>query len=139
MGTRADFYVGTGQEAEWCGSIAWDGYPSGIDSAILKATDDRDYRSALAKFFVDREDATMPAMGWPWPWDSSHTTDYAYALQEGKVVASCFGSSWFDPLDESVDQDALEDKAADVPDMSSHRNEAAPGGSKRSGLIVFEV
>lgn len=30
MGTRADFYVGRGTEAEWIGSIALDGYPDGI-------------------------------------------------------------------------------------------------------------
>ena len=27
MGTRADFYVGRGDAAEWIGSIAYDGYP----------------------------------------------------------------------------------------------------------------
>jgi len=26
MGTRADFYVGMGKDAEWLGSVAWDGY-----------------------------------------------------------------------------------------------------------------
>jgi hypothetical protein len=29
MGTRADFYVGRGKDAEWLGSVAFDGYPSG--------------------------------------------------------------------------------------------------------------
>lgn len=27
MGTRADFYIGRGENAEWLGSIAWDGDP----------------------------------------------------------------------------------------------------------------
>lgn len=31
MSTRADFYVGRGAEAEWIGSISWDGYPDGVD------------------------------------------------------------------------------------------------------------
>ena len=26
MGSRADFYIGEGTEAEWLGSVAWDGY-----------------------------------------------------------------------------------------------------------------
>lgn len=30
MGTRADFYVGKGPNAEWLGSTAMDGYPEGI-------------------------------------------------------------------------------------------------------------
>jgi hypothetical protein len=30
MGTRADFYVGRGETAEYLGSIAWDGYPDGL-------------------------------------------------------------------------------------------------------------
>lgn len=30
MGTRADFYVGRGEQAEWLGSIAWDGNPGAI-------------------------------------------------------------------------------------------------------------
>jgi hypothetical protein len=33
MGTRADFYVGRGPDAEWLGSVAMDGYPSGVFGA----------------------------------------------------------------------------------------------------------
>ena len=35
MGTRADFYVGRGESAEWLGSVAWDGNPRGIDDPVL--------------------------------------------------------------------------------------------------------
>jgi hypothetical protein len=38
MGTRADFYVGRGGQAEWLGSIAWDGYPSGIDKWVFSVS-----------------------------------------------------------------------------------------------------
>ncbi len=31
MGTRADFYTGRGQTAQWLGSIAWGGYPVGTE------------------------------------------------------------------------------------------------------------
>jgi hypothetical protein len=34
MGTRADFYVGRGETAEWLGSIAWDGNPGGAGLAL---------------------------------------------------------------------------------------------------------
>ncbi len=34
MGTRADFYVGLGEQAEWLGSVAWDGNPDNDVAAI---------------------------------------------------------------------------------------------------------
>src|SRR5687767_2776564 len=108
MGTRADFYEGRGTEAEWLGSIAWDGYPEGIDDTILKATDSEIYRSRVTAFLESRDDATFTEKGWPWPWDDSRTTDYAYALDEGKVWASCFGHGWFDPLTQNADDNETE-------------------------------
>lgn len=38
MGTRADFYVGRGPEAEYLGSIAWDGHPEGMPSELLRSS-----------------------------------------------------------------------------------------------------
>ncbi len=84
MGTRADFYVGKGKDAEWIGSIAWDGYRDGIDAAILKAKTPRAFRAAVAKFFKTRDDVTLPKMGWPWPWDDSGTSDCSYWFFAGK-------------------------------------------------------
>ena len=80
MGTRADFYVGRGENAEWLGSIAWDGHPCSIAEGVLAATTEAAFRSELAAFGDHRDDWTEPALGWPWPWDTSHTTDYAYAF-----------------------------------------------------------
>lgn len=42
MGTRADFYVRKDSQMEYLGSIAWDGYPSGIDEAVLRSTDEKE-------------------------------------------------------------------------------------------------
>lgn len=98
MGTRADFYLGKGENAQWLGSIAWDGYPDGIDEAILKSKTKEHYIKKLRIFFSERDDVTLPRDGWPWPWEDSNTTDYAYAFDKAKVSASCFGSNWFDPL-----------------------------------------
>lgn len=137
MGTRADFYVGRGKDAEWLGSIAWDGYPDGIDPAILEATQSERYREAVASF-LKREDGTTPELGWPWPWDDSQTTDFAYALDGEKVHASSFGSEWCDPLDQELDWESLEDKAAEFPDMSK-RSKPAQAGSRRSGVMVISV
>jgi hypothetical protein len=91
MGTRADFYVGKGEKAEWLGSIAWDGYPEGINKGVLNARTERGFRQALKNFFSERDDVSKPETGWPWPWEDSQTTDYAYAFDAGKVWVSGFG------------------------------------------------
>jgi len=96
MGTRADFYVGTGSQAEWLGSLAMDGYR--IDEMeeggktpdykacweIKTAKTEVDYRTAVAALLAINDDATLPAHGWPWPWDNSNTTDYVYAFVDGE-------------------------------------------------------
>ena len=80
MGTRADFYVGRGEKAEWIGSIAWDGYPDGMPDSLLAATSTEGYLQEVTDFFKERDDVTLPEDGWPWPWDDSGTTDYSYTL-----------------------------------------------------------
>jgi len=47
MGTRADFYVGRGEQAEWLGSIAWDGYPSGNPAPVTAMTSEAAYREKV--------------------------------------------------------------------------------------------
>lgn len=83
MGTRADFYVGRGPQAEWLGSIAWDGYPEGIAADVLKARTENAFRSAVTAFIAGRDDGTKPEMGWPWPWNDSGTSDYGYCFDGG--------------------------------------------------------
>lgn len=135
MGTRADFYAGRGEAAEWLGSIAWDGYPDGIDDAVLSAASEPDYRAAVAAFFSDRDDVTRPDDGWPWPWDDSSTTDYAYAFDEGRVWASYFGHAWFLATDEEPEEESQ--KTAVFPTMKTDQH--APAGSHRSGIMVISL
>lgn len=132
MGTRADFYIGRGETAKWLGSIAWDGYPDGISDEIRNAKTEEEFRDGLVKFFSEREDVTLPAMGWPWPWDDSRTTDYAYAFDGGKVYASCFGHSWFDADKEQPEYDTPKD--AVFPDMKNIKNVTM---GERSGVILI--
>jgi len=153
MGTRADFYVGRGKGAEWLGSIAWDGYPTGIagkkhgtangdvtTSPILTATSEEVFRAEVRAELASREDGTTPDRGWPWPWNTSHTTDYAYAFDDGKVHASCFGHPWFDPTkprnDDEQEEDSEEAKGPrpEFPDMTERQNVTF---GKRSGVMVF--
>jgi hypothetical protein len=125
--------VGRGKDAEWLGSIAFDGYPDGIPRAVRSATIETQYRRELREFFVERHGVTLPGQGWPWPWEDSRTTDYAYALDEGKVWASCFGSDWFDPMLEEPEDLP---KGAIFPDMKSRQCVAF---GPRSGMIAIEI
>lgn len=137
MGTRADFYVGRGPEAEWLGSIAFDGYPSGIDDELLNAKDEAAYRKSVAAQFADCDHATLPEQGWPWPWEDSQTTDFAYAFDGDRVFASCFGHAWFDPTKSDEDDDAERDDSGPkvpFPNMKERQNVTM---GKRSGLLII--
>lgn len=137
MGTRCDFYVGRGPEAEWLGSYPWDGYPSGIPNALLRCESESTYRHEVKAFLEhNRDSATLPEQGWPWPWKDSQTTDYAYAFDGGKVWASCFGYEWFDPLNDEPELDESGPKTTVFPDMTSHQRVTL---GKRSGVMVFET
>lgn len=160
MGTRADFYIGRGADAEWLGSIAWDGYPPGITphgektvrrynemvhvdeewpagAHLFDATNEADFRARVERFFQYRKDVTRPAEGWPWPWEDSCTTDYAYAFDGGTVWASCFGHAWFDPrvVQDGDNGDMPGEKCAVFPQFSKER--MAPVGSDKSGVMVI--
>ena len=128
MGTRADFYVGLGVEAEWLGSIAWDGYK--IPNEVMQAQDESDYRSAVRLFIASRDDGTTPDDGWPWPWDDSGTTDFAYMWTDEKVHIFDFGHA-VDEIDDDYDDDAPK---APFPDMSGGKGVTF---GPRSGIIVL--
>ncbi len=132
MGTRADYYVGRGENATWLGSMAWDGYPSAIDMAILEATSEDVYRELVREYINNRDDGTLPEHGWPWPWNDSRTTDFAYTLDEGQVWASRFGGPW-QKATEWDDKDS-EEKSAEFPDMSQLKNMQY---GRKSGLITI--
>jgi hypothetical protein len=142
LGTRADFYIGKGKEAEWLGSIAWDGYPDGIDDDVLSATSEESYREAVTKFLTSRDDRTLPEQGWPWPWTNSRTTDYSYWFFDNKVSTSCFGHALYDPLapKPEFDEEDLRfevEKKLECPEFS--KDQMAPAGTRRSGVMVFGI
>ena len=135
MGSRADFYVGRGPSAEWLGSIPFDGYPDGNPEPVLDIADEQAFREAVEKILVEEADvATRPSMGWPWPWDDSCTSDFAYCFAEGRVWAHCFGRL-IDPKAEVDDRDDEGPKQA-FPNMSARR-ELTLG--PRSGLLVVAL
>lgn len=134
MGTRADFYIGRGKDAEWIGSIAYDGYPDGEPEGLLNITVESGFRLSVKKLIEGCNHGTKPEQGWPWPWEDSQLTDYSYAFDNGKVWASCFGYPWFDPLYPESDERNEEIERPIFPDMSDRQNVTL---WKRSGLLVF--
>lgn len=140
MGTRADFYIKKADEKElvWLASIAWDGYPDGIDDPdVLKAKTEKDYISLLTEFLSKRDDVTLPKEGWPWPWDTSSTTDYAYCFTGSKVLANHFGSGWYNPKAKvKEDQEPKIIWKHDYPNMKDIKNVRYDKGS---GLIVISA
>ena len=131
MGTRADFYIGRGETAEWLGSIAWDGYPDGDAAETFGAETENQFRDMVRNFSAKRSDWTSPDQGWPWPWKDSRTTDYAYAFDGGKVFASCFGREWQEAS--NYDNEINGPETAVFPDMTDRKNVTF---GERSGVIV---
>jgi hypothetical protein len=131
MGTRADFY---GEGMEWLGSIAWDGHPPSIPVDVLRSTTDAVFRANVARMLAGRDDSTLPDRGWPWPWDDSRTTDFAYMVRDGAVCASNFGAPWFavDLADEDYG-DSNDGQLPDFPDMRERKNVRWDQGS---GVII---
>jgi len=137
--TRADFYVGKGANAEWLGSIAWDGYRDGIDKQILHCKSPEAFRHAVKSFFADRDDVTLPENGWPWPWESSHLTDCSYWFfddqawdEHDKCYVPCSRS---EPEDDEGWVTFLEGcEQIDFPNMTDIQNVTFGRGS---GLIVI--
>lgn len=141
MGTRADFYVGKGKDAEWLGSIAWDGYET--SDQIDDAKSEADFRSAVSSFLASRDDATLPEQGWPWPWNDSGTTDCSYWFFDGKVWEAVGY-----PLDRYIvrgmmpeDEDEQEafiakGEVVEFPDMSARKNVTL---GPRSGVILISA
>ena len=131
MGTRADFYTGKGRDANWLGSVGMDGHPETISEQLSLTLEfqsiasEADWTESVAAVFDAHEEHTLPEMGWPWPWDDSNTTDYAYTYEAGKVWVSCFGRLWVTlqwALEEEDAWDAMEGGQLDFPDMSAIKN-----------------
>ena len=132
MGTRADFYIGKGKDAEWIGSVAWDGYEWGEricnedPDDIVSAKNEQEYRDAVNDMIKNRKDGTRPDMGWPWPWDDSGTTDCTYCFVDGGFEAFSWGEHWNKDDEEQVEWPYM----AEI-------NHSAPAGSDRSGVILI--
>ena len=179
MGTRADFYIGRGKDAVYLGSTAWEGYPDGIVKTISKgryeckteefpqgqhlfdSKTEEEFKERLDQYFEKRTDVSLPHRdGWPWPWDTSHTTDYSYAFDDGQVFCCSFGHCWFTPAEyfkyiKEVNrrQELSEDELEGLPELEDPSESKSTNGKEcifpnmkdiqnvtfgsRSGVMVF--
>lgn len=105
MGTRADFYIGIDPDTmEWIGSRGSDGYPhdqygNGVPLQVLHARSEDDFREAVAHQAYETGSWIDPSEGWPWAWDDSNTSDYAYTFDAGATWINCFGYGWVPAAD----------------------------------------
>ena len=126
MGTRADFY----NENTWLGSVAWDGYEWHEEQGcpLMQSKTQEEFVQHVANTLINREDATFPSEGWPWPWEDSKLTDFAYVFENGVKVYN-FGKLCNTP-DPSVKHER------DWPNMKRIQNVTF---GNRSGLIIVEA
>lgn len=137
MGTRADFYIKKAEEKElvWLASIAWDGFPDDIDD-VITAENQADYIGRLQKFLSKRDDVTLPEQGWPWPWDNSNTTDFAYCFVDNRVLTNHFGDGWHVFVEGKDNDEAPRVWEHEFPDMSKVKNVRYDKGS---GIILISA
>lgn len=153
MGTRGDFYLGS----EWLGSVGCDGGPDGLEQYGFDFDVQANLVQAAEEVFRERVTAFVAAQngipadrGWPWPWDNSATSDYAYAYFDGAVWSSSFGGRWFKvqpdldcmgeprtPCDTEDDPDAWRKVVGNVPDFPNMTDKQGP--LDHSGMIVLTM
>jgi hypothetical protein len=132
MGTRADFYVDRPEGMEWVGSVAFDGWP-GATNAPVGTCSEEEFR-AWFDALPDDYRKTLPSQGWPWPWDSSDGTDYAYLWspdEGGMIKVASFGYGWIS-VAEALEEDWPPRKEVGFPVMVP----PADPLHERSGVIV---
>ncbi|PPK63381.1 hypothetical protein V5P93_002350 [Actinokineospora auranticolor] len=107
---HADFYLGTGTQARWLGSLAESGHPSILAtvsraSEMLTATTSGAYEVAVQALLADHlatgsEFAVQAGRGETsgWPWLATDSSGWwAYTFVDGRVRACLRGGPWFCP------------------------------------------
>lgn len=153
MGTRADFYIAESlDDADsftWLGSVSYDGDPD-RKPRLFDATSKNDYIAAT-KYYLDHPMAggVYPEEGWPWPWEDSQISDFAYVwiengepstypnIPEGTVYILTYvrlghtkTKRWVDHENYELkfsDNDSVVSFEAHLPDMSSIKNVKGAG------------
>lgn len=83
--TRADFYVGTGPNARYLGSVFNDG--GDIPASVKRARTPEKFEKAVARLIKKENGYTT----WQWGWETSQATDFSYWLENEKLYVVRFG------------------------------------------------
>lgn len=123
----------------WLGSQAYDGYPEKSIVDLIRKTErskhpHRRWRKLVREHLAELDHATFPDEGWPWPWEDSRTTDYAYAF-DGHVWISDFGGPWT-RYGEERKPGIRCGQSAVFPDMKSVQNIKLGHGS---GIAMYAI
>ncbi|MEO1208843.1 MAG: hypothetical protein AAFX78_04795 [Cyanobacteria bacterium J06638_20] len=89
------------------------------------------YREVVEEILSSVSHSTTPDQGWPWPWDDSSVTDYAYCWDGSRVVIASD-----DELEEDDEPEPFPRIPFMLPNQSHRRNVAL---DERSGLVIFGV
>lgn len=156
MGTRADFWKGSRAEPVYVGSIAWDGYPSGVFGGLddMKTTYEGadDWLAEVEAYVGGRKDGSLASRGepYPFPWaDGPTLTDYHYIYEDGVVYASEYadkGKYWI-PLEQhrelppEMTSAVLEKMGFVAVKLPSQEGapEGAPLDVEKNGILVLGV
>lgn len=136
MGTRADFYIleDDKDEMKWLGSIAYDGYPSHSGNpSVLRGIEDPDkYKREVRKIIKELDHGTSPKQGWPWDWNDSLQTDYAYLFADNSVYIHSSGDEkWIDMTAYLIRED--------LPTFPNMKKKKKVARGIRSGFLTLQV
>ena len=85
MSTKADFYVGTGKDAEWIGTLLKNGSVYYIPMDILIQVNKTMFEEMVLEL-LSLKQSVIPDKGDKWihPWEDSRVTDYVYMFDNNK-------------------------------------------------------
>lgn len=120
MTDHADFYVGTGPDARWLGSLAdldHTAEPAGPLSAVaglLAAATRSAYEAGVAALLAEHRAREVGFVALPgpgeaggWPWLAATSGGWnAYTFVDGRVLSSARGGPWFVPNPDLPDRGA---------------------------------
>jgi hypothetical protein len=102
------------------------------------AVNEKDFRDEVASLLQSCSHGTTPDQGWPWPWDDSRLTDYAYAFDDGAVLMSVFGRRWVPASAADLGDDYRNSsRVAVFPKFGGRVCALAEVGTERSGIMVI--
>ena len=136
MGSKADFYIGQGQDAQWIGAVEQDGYPDAIPAEILIQVNEIMFEELVVDFLQSRRPRSFIASEgdkWPWLWEDSNMTDYSYMFFNSKVHMGHFGTL-IDPIKIVQGEDEITAQISPKPLLFPRMDSLIIRAAKEAGL-----